>query len=51
MNTEKPAWTKAPPHRDDLAEAKAVTSVIADDDLRETMARLVEKALRVDRHK
>lgn len=51
VKSEKPAWTKAAPHRDDLAAAKSVTSGIKDDDVRDAVARVVEKALRYDRHK
>ncbi len=51
VNTEKPGWTKATPHRDDLAAAKTVTADIKDDDVREAVAKVVEKALRYERHK
>jgi hypothetical protein len=42
---------KAPPHRDDVAAAKALTSSISDEGVRETLERVVEKALRHERHK
>ncbi len=49
--SEKPAWVKAAPHRDDVAAAKAVTHAIKDDSVREAVERVVEKALRHERHK
>ena len=51
VKAEAPPWTKSPPHRDDLAAAKTAGSAIADDDVRATVERVIEKALRVERHK
>jgi predicted nucleic acid-binding Zn ribbon protein len=51
VKVEPPPWEKAAPHRDDIAAAKDISSAIADDDVRKTVERVIEKALRVDRHK
>jgi len=48
---EPPPWAKVAPHRDDVAAAKNASSAIADDDVRKTVERVIEKALRADRHK
>lgn len=48
---EPPPWTKAAPHRDDLAKAKALTEPINDPEVRASVERVIEKALRHERHK
>ena len=50
VTASPPPWTKTTPHRDDVTAAKDASSAIADDDVRATVERVIEKALRVERY-